>query len=84
VTNAFKYAFPNERPGAIEISVQQADQRVTITVGDDGVGCPDDFKDGLGTRLINLLAVKMEGSVSRVALPKGCQVQVVVALERRE
>jgi two-component sensor histidine kinase len=82
VTNAFKYAFPAERPaGTIEVNVQQTDQQMTITVTDDGVGCPNDAKSGLGTRLINLLTAQMKGTMTRSALPQGCQVQVTVALE---
>jgi two-component sensor histidine kinase len=82
VTNAFKYAFPAERPaGAIEVNVQQTDQHMTITVMDDGVGCPNDAKSGLGTRLINLLTAQMKGTMTRSALPQGCQVQVIIALE---
>jgi len=82
VTNAFKYAFPAERPaGAIEVNVQQTDQHMTITVTDDGVGCPNDAKSGLGTRLINLLTAQMKGTMTRSALPQGCKVQVAVALE---
>ena len=52
---------------------------ITITVTDDGVGCPSEVDDGLGTRLIRMLAAQMKGEITRVSLPKGCQVQVVVA-----
>jgi two-component sensor histidine kinase len=80
-TNAFKYAFPDDRTGLVEVAVQANDQHITITVTDDGVGCPSDASDGLGTRLIRMLTAQMKGEMTRVSLPKGCQVQVVAALD---
>jgi two-component sensor histidine kinase len=80
-TNAFKYAFPDDLAGLVEVNVQTNGPHITITVTDDGVGCPSDVKDGLGTRLIKLLAAQMKGAVTRMSLPKGCQVQVEVALD---
>jgi len=79
VTNAFKYAFPDGRTGAIEVKVQSTESHLTIRVRDDGVGCPDEMNDGLGTALIKLLSAQMNGSMKRVSLPEGCQVEVVVA-----
>lgn len=79
VTNAFKHAFPDERSGAVEVTVRGKGREIAITVADDGVGCPKDVEDRTGTRLINLLVAQMKGSMKRVALPRGCE--VLVALE---
>ncbi len=82
VTNAFKYAFPNERPnGVVEVRLQQRNQRLDVTVTDDGVGYPNEVKPGLGTRLINLLTKQMNGTMMRTELPQGSRVRVVVPLE---
>jgi two-component sensor histidine kinase len=80
-TNAFKYAFPGDRTGLVEVAVQADGPHITITVTDDGVGCPSDANDGLGTRLIKLLAAQMKGAMTRMSLPKGCQVQVTLVLD---
>jgi two-component sensor histidine kinase len=80
VTNAFKYAFSEGR--AVEIDVRSKDAQVIIAVWDDGVGCPAEAKDGLGTRLITLLIGQMKGTITRVQLAKGCEVQVAFALDR--
>jgi two-component sensor histidine kinase len=80
-TNAFKYAFPDDRAGLVEVAVQAKGPHLTITITDEGVGCPSEINDGLGTRLIELLAAQMKGEMTRVSLPKGCQVQVIVALD---
>ena len=81
VTNAFKYAFPEGRAGVIEVQVHAEGARIVIAVRDDGVGCPAETKSGLGTRLINLLTTQMKGTMTRTPLPKGCEVQVALAVD---
>ncbi|MDX3969121.1 MAG: histidine kinase dimerization/phosphoacceptor domain -containing protein [Bradyrhizobium sp.] len=82
VTNAFKYAFPEGRSGAVAVGIEGKEDRILITVTDDGVGCPAEVKSGLGTRLINLLTTQMSGSMKRVPLEKGCEVEISVAIDR--
>jgi len=44
LTNALKYAYPNEKPGQILISLQRCpDDQVELVVADNGVGFPPDF-----------------------------------------
>ncbi|OKO79778.1 histidine kinase dimerization/phosphoacceptor domain -containing protein [Bradyrhizobium sp. NAS96.2] len=81
VTNAFKYAFPDGRSGTVEVDVRSRSEQVAITVRDDGIGCPAEAKGGLGTRLINLMTAQMKGTMTRTPMAKGCEVEVVVALE---
>ncbi|UWU77886.1 DUF4118 domain-containing protein [Bradyrhizobium huanghuaihaiense] len=80
VTNAFKYAFPEGQSGTVDVNITAMNDQVVITVRDDGIGCPSEVKNGLGTRLINLLIVQMNGSMTRTPLPRGCEVQVVVSI----
>jgi two-component sensor histidine kinase len=82
VTNAFKYAFPANRSGTIEVDVRSKDDQILLTVRDDGIGCPTEVKSGLGSRLINLLTTQMKGKMVRVPLDTGCEVQVAVAIDR--
>lgn len=81
VTNAFKYAFPEGRSGTVEVDVRSRNEKVVITVRDDGIGCPAETKSSLGTRLINLMTAQMQGSMTRVPTAHGCEVQVVIVVE---
>jgi two-component sensor histidine kinase len=48
-------SFTDDRPGTVEVSVRGTDNQIAITVSDNGAGCPAEVKEGLGTRLIQLL-----------------------------
>ena len=58
VSNAYKHAFPGQRSGVISLSLRQVADGVEMTVADNGVGLPPDWRerDTLGMRLITLLA----------------------------
>jgi len=69
VTNALKYAFPEERKGLIQVTVQSpASEKVLLTVADDGVGLPAGLDprhaEGLGLKLVCLLAKQLHGTVN--------------------
>lgn len=53
VTNAFKYAFPDDQPGTVDVDIRARGRNLEIVVKDDGAGCPADAKGGIGTRLIS-------------------------------
>ena len=63
VTNAFKYAFPEGRAGAIRISLKdEGHGYATIEIADDGVGFdPAKVKPGLGSRLVRAMARQLHG-----------------------
>jgi two-component sensor histidine kinase len=83
VTNAFKYAFPDGRPGRISVSLKRRDDGwAELVVADDGVGLThDDSRQGLGTRLTSLLCRQLDGSIRREAGHPGCRVVADVRLE---
>ncbi len=63
-----KHAFPDGRPGNIEISMRRADPgSVELAVADDGVGLPVDLEalrsSTLGLRLVDGFAAKLKGEV---------------------
>ncbi len=73
VVNAFKHAFPGDRPGAVDVTLEAVDgSRVRVSVGDDGVGLPPDFGPGtcrtLGFQLISMLTEQVGG---RMAIGSG-------------
>jgi two-component sensor histidine kinase len=78
VTNAMKYAFPEERPGRIQVRFAREGEEFVLTVSDDGIGLPPEGDlerappdppaqgSGLGTRLLRALAAQLRGTFRRV------------------
>jgi two-component sensor histidine kinase len=69
LTNAFKYAFPEDRTGEVYVALHaDPPQHVTIVVQDTGIGLPEglDFRntDSFGLQLVCLLAEQMEGTIT--------------------
>ncbi len=66
VTNACKYAFPDDKPGNIWIKLKSSPTRIVLTVKDDGVGLPDTFdtsvSGGSGLQLVEMLAKQLAGN----------------------
>lgn len=72
VTNAFKHAFPDRDHGVITVTTLiDPNHYFVLRVEDDGVGYPDQDADrtigqsGLGTSIIDRLAVQFDGTVER-------------------
>jgi two-component sensor histidine kinase/PAS domain-containing protein len=67
VANALKYAFPEGKEGEIHIRMRSEDNRVALTVQDNGIGFPAsiDFRNtqSLGLELVNLLVGQMSGTI---------------------
>jgi two-component sensor histidine kinase len=81
VTNAFKYAFPAAREGTVTVRMQQrSPTELGLEVSDNGIGCPDDAKEGLGSNLVRLLVQQLGGTVRREQANPGCRVSVLLPL----
>lgn len=65
VTNALKYAFPDDRAGTVCIRFWREDEEFVLAVEDDGIGLPDADAvpkgSGLGRRLVRALAAQLGG-----------------------
>lgn len=83
MTNILKHAFPDGRPGEVRIRLEQEEHAIVLTVQDNGVGRrPRDPEagGGLGTRLVQRLAIQIDaevhvehsdaGTTCRVSLPQ--------------
>jgi two-component sensor histidine kinase len=75
VTNSLKYAFPDDRAGTIEVTLTR-ESALTLAVKDDGIGCPGDRPERMGSRLIRLLAQQLGASVVWEQYTPGCHVRV--------
>ena len=77
--NALKYAFPDGRSGRVAVSFRHTSRSLLcMTIGDDGVGMPDERRAGsLGLTLMELLAEQIEASVT-VRSDKGTTVTVSI------
>ncbi|PWB60501.1 MAG: histidine kinase [Bradyrhizobiaceae bacterium] len=79
ITNAFKYAFPDDRGGSVAASFRREGGGYRLVVADDGVGCPQDAREGLGLRITRLLVQQLGGTLQRDAPgAAGCRVTVVI------
>jgi len=79
VTNAFKYAFSNDQGGTVNVVLQQErDHMLKLVVEDDGKGCPEDLKEGLGSRIVRLLAQQLGSTITREPANPGCRVSLTI------
>jgi PAS domain S-box-containing protein len=68
VTNSLKYAFPNGKPGKVEIELTNIrNNHYELMIKDNGVGFPSgvDFKNStsLGLQLVNTLVGQIDGEI---------------------
>jgi two-component sensor histidine kinase len=79
VTNAFKYAFPDDRGGTVNVILHRvSDGKLELVVEDNGKGCPQEVKEGLGSRIVRLLAQQLGSIVTRAAANPGCRVSLTI------
>lgn len=69
VSNALKHAFPNNQKGKINISLRNVNNKIELTVQDNGVGLPDGLywrnTDSLGLSLVyDLVTEQLEGNIT--------------------
>ena len=79
VINALKHAFPNDRKGKIKVDYRSLGPTWTLSVTDDGVGMPADgaiAKAGLGTSIIQALAMQLHASIDVIDTKPGTTVSV--------
>lgn len=74
VSNALKYAFPNEQKGKLSIEVKEEDNELFLRVEDNGVGFEKEFNyenaNSLGLQLVHTLVEQLDGTI-KVETEKG-------------
>jgi len=67
ISNSIKYAFEEEKPAELTISVKMKKEMVEIKIGDNGKGLPDDFdlenSESLGLQLVYTLADQLDATI---------------------
>ncbi len=75
LTNALKYAFPDNAPGAIAIAIATDSQEISVSVSDNGCGIPAGFdiaaSKGLGMRIVTALTKQISGTLELVRQEAG-------------
>lgn len=70
VSNAMKHAFKDRAQGLIKLTVKEKNGKVTIAVGDNGVGLPPNFdpkeSDSLGIYLVHALIEQLDAHMEIV------------------
>lgn len=82
LTNALKYAYPNDTSGDIRIQLTQSNDHIQLTVGDDGVGLPESVNiekgNHFGYELIRSLTSQLKGVFSSVS-KKGEGLNIIIS-----
>ncbi len=80
ISNSLKYAFPGEKEGQIHIIIRQIDGLIEMTLGDNGVGMPDnasfDGTKSLGMLLIQTLAEDQLGGKMELSRANGTEYRI--------
>ncbi|MGB3511724.1 MAG: PAS domain-containing protein [Microcoleaceae cyanobacterium] len=68
VTNSFKHAFPNNKSGEVCIELNQdTEQKIYLTIRDNGIGIPADFDwqntSSLGLKLVRILSKQLKAEI---------------------
>jgi PAS domain S-box-containing protein len=67
ITNSLKHAFPDDQQGVITISFKKTGSQLKLSVGDNGIGLPENHNDlkskSLGMTLIKTLAKQLEAEM---------------------
>lgn len=86
ISNALKHAFPGNDGGNIHIGLHEEEGGVHITLGDDGVGFPNDYKEeqdrGLGMELVDMLIGQLDGHIARSGPERGRGTSYLITFER--
>jgi two-component sensor histidine kinase len=82
VTNAFKYAYPDDKPGEVRVRLNRlGDGKAELTVEDDGVGIARDATlagTGLGSKIIQTMASSLRTKVEYINRAPGTAARLVL------
>jgi two-component sensor histidine kinase len=79
IINALKHAFPNDRKGKIKVDYRSLGPNWTLSVMDDGIGMhagSTSGKAGLGTSIVQALAMQLHASIDVTDTKPGTTVSI--------
>ena len=81
LSNALKYAFPNDRKGEVAISLKDAgDKKMELKIKNNGICLPEDFDlrnaSSLGLQMVNILVKQLGGEV-KISKKNGAEFQIL-------
>ncbi|HWP69356.1 MAG TPA: sensor histidine kinase, partial [Rectinemataceae bacterium] len=81
VSNAYRYAFPDNRPGTVSLVFVRLKDRCELEVSDDGIGLPSEIGEnaGSGREIVDALAKQIGGSIERSRKP-GAAIKLTLPL----
>ncbi len=77
ITNALKHAFPNNQEGNITVSLKEVDQKLLLTISDNGIGIQKNATESFGTTLINALTNRLQGTINQRTDP-GTEIKIEI------
>jgi len=85
ISNAFKHAFPGDRPGELRIIIRKIkDTEIEVVVHDNGLGLPDDVNihqpQSMGLDLVNGLVKNQLGGQIAVKRDNGTEFRILFSL----
>jgi two-component sensor histidine kinase len=84
VTNAFKYAYPDDKPGEVRVRLKRlGDGKAELTVEDDGVGIAPNATHagtGLGSKIIRTMATTLQTQVEYINRAPGTAARLVLPM----
>ena len=82
ITNACKYAYPPDAPGAVRVALKMQGEEFLLRIEDDGCGLPADgavHGTGLGSKLVAGMAATLKARVEYDAAHKGVRFTLIAA-----
>lgn len=64
LTNALKHAFPGDQGGTIHMELARRDDVLAFSLVDDGIGMPENARNGLGMTILAALARQLDGTLA--------------------
>lgn len=85
LTNALRYAFPDEREGRVRVSLHRSDDNAVLTLEDNGVGFDDSSpvmgkREGIGLQLVRGFARQLDGTLE-IESGQGTRYRIVFAVQ---
>ena len=71
LSNTIKYAFPESKPGIINIELKQTDSHIVLIVQDNGIGFQKGYDiekvNSTGLQIVNLMVSQLEGNIKFIS-----------------